>query len=130
MSTIGKNIKKKRNEKGITQDQLAEKLHVTRQTVSSWEMGRTEPDVDTLTRLAEALKVSVEDLIYDQSTGKGADACVSASKKGIGFGCSEACMSPMTSGVLSPVVIFPVWENDEMDDDMWDSMIRHELLHN
>ena len=96
MSTIGKNIKKKRNEKGITQDQLAEKLHVTRQTVSSWEMGRTEPDVDTLTRLAEALKVSVEDLIYDQSTGKGADACVSASKKGIGFGCALAMILSYT----------------------------------
>lgn len=50
-------------------------------------------------------------------------------KRKVRFVCSEACMSPMTSGVLSPVVIFPVWENDEMDDDMWDSMIRHELLH-
>ncbi len=39
MSVIGKNIKKIRAEKGMTQDQLAEHLHVTRQAVSNWEQG-------------------------------------------------------------------------------------------
>lgn len=39
MSNIGKNISKYRREKGMTQDQLAEKLHVTRQAVSNWETG-------------------------------------------------------------------------------------------
>ena len=39
MSNIGKNISKYRREKGMTQDQLAEKLHVTRQAVSNWEKG-------------------------------------------------------------------------------------------
>ena len=37
--------------RGLTQDALAGMLHVTRQTVSSWEIGRTEPDLDTLPRL-------------------------------------------------------------------------------
>ena len=50
-------------------------------------------------------------------------------KRNVRFVCSESCMSPMTSGVLSPVVIFPVWDEGEIDDDMWDSIIRHELLH-
>lgn len=39
MSVIGKNIKKNRSEKGMTQEQLAESLHVTRQAVSNWEQG-------------------------------------------------------------------------------------------
>ena len=37
--TIGTNIKKLRTSQGLTQDQLAEKLYVTRQTVSNWERG-------------------------------------------------------------------------------------------
>ena len=66
MQNIGKNIKTVREEKHMTQDQLAEQLHVTRQTVSNWENGKTEPDVDTLTRIAEVFDLSVETLIYGQ----------------------------------------------------------------
>ena len=39
MSVIGKNMKKIRSEKGMTQEELAEQLHVTRQAVSNWEQG-------------------------------------------------------------------------------------------
>ena len=39
MSVIGKNMKKIRLEKGMTQEELAERLHVTRQAVSNWEQG-------------------------------------------------------------------------------------------
>ena len=39
MSNIGKTIKKIRAERGLTQEQLAERLHVTRQAVSNWEQG-------------------------------------------------------------------------------------------
>ena len=49
---------------GLTQDALAGMLHVTRQTVSSWEIGRTEPDLDTLLALAEALHCDATELIY------------------------------------------------------------------
>ena len=50
--------------RGLTQDALAGMLHVTRQTVSSWEIGRTEPDLDTLLALAEALHCDATELIY------------------------------------------------------------------
>lgn len=95
MSTIGKNIKKKRSENGITQDQLAEKLNVTRQTISSWEMGRTQPDVDMLGKLADALEVTVEELIYDRP-GKSESSAASVSKSGIGFGCALAMIISYT----------------------------------
>lgn len=61
---VGKNIKKAREEKGITQDALAEQLNVTRQAVSNWECEKTQPDVETLDRIAEALGVDIEQLIY------------------------------------------------------------------
>ena len=64
MNMVSDSIKKLRKEKGMTQDELAEKLCVTRQAVSNWEMGKTQPDVETLTRLAEIFDVSVERIIY------------------------------------------------------------------
>ncbi len=51
----------------MTQEQLAERLNVTRQTLSSWETGRTQPDIDTLHSLSLVLEVSVEELIYGKN---------------------------------------------------------------
>ena len=67
MSEVANSIQKLRQEKKLSQEQLAEQLHVTRQAVSNWENGKTQPDVDTLTRLATIFDVSVERIIY----GKG-----------------------------------------------------------
>ena len=64
MNIVSHSIKKLREEKGMTQDELAEKLNVTRQAVSNWETGKTQPDIETLTRLAEIFDVSVERIIY------------------------------------------------------------------
>lgn len=49
-----------RHEQGITQEQLAERLSVTRQAVSRWENGDTSPDIETLKLIAAALGVPVE----------------------------------------------------------------------
>ena len=64
MNIVSNSIKKLREERGMTQDELAEKLNVTRQAVSNWETGKTQPDIETLTRLAEIYDVSVERIIY------------------------------------------------------------------
>ncbi len=64
MTKISKNIKRLRSERGLTQDNLAEKIHITRQAVSSWENDRTQPDVEMLQRLSDVLEVSLEELIY------------------------------------------------------------------
>ena len=57
MRDIGKNIKALREWKCLTQDQLAEKLFVTRQTVSNYETGRSRPDIEMLTKIADVLDV-------------------------------------------------------------------------
>jgi len=67
MAQIGKTIKKYRTEKGMTQDQLAEKLNVTRQAVSNWETGKTQPSLETLTAMATHFGISVEELIYGRT---------------------------------------------------------------
>lgn len=61
---VGKNIKKFRTEKGLTQEEMAEKLGVTRQALSNWETEKTQPDIDTLQKIAQLLEVSVEEIIY------------------------------------------------------------------
>ncbi len=61
---IAKTLKRLRNEKGITQEQLAEMLFISRQSVSSWENDRTQPDIEMLEKLSEIFEVSIEELIY------------------------------------------------------------------
>lgn len=64
MADVGKNIKKIRKEKNLTQDELAERLHCTRQTVSNYENGKSEPGIDLLIEIASVLGVEINDLIY------------------------------------------------------------------
>ncbi len=64
MRDIGKNIRDARVRKNMTQDELAEKLYVTRQTVSNYETGKSRPDVEMLTNIAEMLDTELAVLIY------------------------------------------------------------------
>ena len=61
------NIKRLRQQKGMTQEILAEKLHIVRQTVSKWEKGLSVPDSEMLVRLAEVFEVSVSELLGETS---------------------------------------------------------------
>lgn len=63
MASIGENIKVLRLARGWTQEELAARLHVTRQAVGHYESGRTVPDVDTCRRLAEVFGVELEVLL-------------------------------------------------------------------
>ena len=64
MRDIGKNIKELRCAKRLTQEELGERLHVTRQTVSNYENGRTRPDIDMLLDIAAALDTDANALLY------------------------------------------------------------------
>lgn len=63
MNRFSQNLRRVRCQAGMTQQQLADRLHVTRQSVSSWELGRTEPDFETAGRLAEIFGTSVSSLL-------------------------------------------------------------------
>ena len=64
MRDIGKNLKQLREQKGLKQEQLAELLFVTRQTVSNYENGRSRPDIETLMKIAELLETDVNHILY------------------------------------------------------------------
>lgn len=65
MAEFGENIRKAREEMGITQQTLADKLYVTRQAVSRWENGSRYPDLLTSKSLAKALDTSLDELLTD-----------------------------------------------------------------
>ena len=60
---IGSNILNSRKKKGLSQEQLGEKVKVTRQTISNWELEETTPNPEQLKLLSKALNISVDDLI-------------------------------------------------------------------
>lgn len=63
MIEFGEQLRKAREEKGMTQQSLAEKLYVTRQSVSRWEHGDRYPDLLTTKKLSQILEVSLDDLL-------------------------------------------------------------------
>lgn len=64
MTNVGKQIRKLRSARNMTQDELAERLFVSRQTVSNYETGKSNPDIDMLVRIAQVFETDVNCLIY------------------------------------------------------------------
>lgn len=62
------NLKKYRRRAGFSQSELADKLYVSRQCVSKWEKGITQPDLETLNKISELLGVSIDILIKEDSS--------------------------------------------------------------
>ena len=63
MKSIGETIAYLRKEKGMTQNELAEKMNVTDKAVSKWERDLSCPDINTISKLADILDISVEELL-------------------------------------------------------------------
>ena len=63
MKSIGETIDSLRKQKGMTQNELAEKMNVTDKAVSKWERDLSCPDINTISKLADILDVSVEELL-------------------------------------------------------------------
>lgn len=61
------NLKRIRMESGQSQEDLAHQLHVTRQTISKWERGLSQPDVDMLSQLSTLLHTPVPDLLKEHN---------------------------------------------------------------
>ena len=60
---LGQRLKSYRNNAGMNQDELAEKLYVSRQTISSWENDKSYPDIHSLLMLSDLFNVSLDELV-------------------------------------------------------------------
>lgn len=56
-----------RKKKGLSQEELASRLNVSRQTVSKWEVGESAPDMENLVALSELFGVSLDELVLDKA---------------------------------------------------------------
>ena len=70
--SLGNKLAEARRAKNLTQEQLAEKLEVTRQAVSRWESDAAYPETDKIVRMAQILEVSCDYLLQDGVDEKGA----------------------------------------------------------
>ena len=67
--TLGENLKRLRTEKGLSQEEVAGQLFLSRQTISKWENNLAEPGVENLKALARLYGVSLDQLLLAESTG-------------------------------------------------------------
>jgi len=66
--TIGEKITHLRTAAGLSQETLADKLSVSRQSVSKWEMDQAQPQIDKVLLLCELFNISTDELLYDKIT--------------------------------------------------------------
>ena len=68
---LGNNIQTLRKKKGLSQEKLAEKINVTRQTISNWELGETAPNPEQLMLLSKELDISIDELVGNDAMSSG-----------------------------------------------------------
>ena len=64
---INQKIKTERQAAEWTQEQLADKIFVSKRTISNWETGKTLPDIESVLRLAKVFQISLDDLLVEDS---------------------------------------------------------------
>ena len=116
---IGTKIAQARREQGITQLELADKMSVTRQTVSRWETGAAVPDIEKVADLAEILQVSCDYLLNGNLLSK--DAVVSVESKDASG--SKNSVTRLLSGIEGKNVRISFYEGEE-DMDALDEACR------
>ena len=78
---LSENIKRLRKSKGLSQEELALKINVVRQTISKWENGTSVPDAQMLITISKALDTSVDVLLGEDVIDKDADDLKAISQK-------------------------------------------------
>ena len=64
---LGAEIQRRRKQLGLTQEELAQRMDVSRQSVTKWETGQSAPDLDRLVQLGEVLSISLDELLKGPS---------------------------------------------------------------
>ena len=109
--SFGSNIGYLRKKKGITQEELAEKMYVSRQTISRWETDSVYPDMETVIKLCELLDCDMETLVRGDASAEYEPASVQAkeqekeqaSKTEIGFELRRSTVLKVVSDMLFPL---------------------------
>ena len=119
---IGVFLKELRKEKGLTQDDLAQALYVSRTAISKWESGRGYPNIESLKAIAEFFKITVDELLSGDELLSLAEADTKQKEKhiyDIVFGLLDCCalmlfflpfFGQKTNGVIKSVSVLLLTE--------------------
>lgn len=70
MNELGARLQALRRQANLSQQELAEQLHVSRQSISKWELGTAKPDLDNMIRLSELFGVSLDELVLGKTQNR------------------------------------------------------------
>jgi len=102
---IGEKLKNSRLNTGMTQEQIAEKINVSRQTISNWENGKSLPDVISLIEISDLYQISLDDLL------KGDKKMMKKIEKDTNTVKSNRIMMSVGGAMLICSFIFTIWNN-------------------
>ncbi|HFR3662633.1 TPA: helix-turn-helix domain-containing protein [Streptococcus suis] len=107
MKQLAQQIKNLRTTKNLSQDELAEKLYISRQAVSKWENSEATPDIDKLVQLAEIFGVSLNYLVLGKEPEKEIVVEQLGKMNGWEF-LNEESKRPLTRGDVVVLIFFAV----------------------
>lgn len=115
--TLGDKIKQARKDCGLSQEQLAEKLAVSRSAVAKWETDKGLPDVGNLKMLARLLGVSVDHLLDDAETAGEAVIREPYSLAACGQGCKKVKKDRLVRRKFPDAKVFPLYAQQDQEND-------------
>ena len=105
---IGEFLKDLRNDKGLTQEQLAEHFYVSSRTVSRWETGRNMPDVEMLIELADFYDVEIREIIDGERKSENMDNENKDTLKKVAEYSNKLLIKKIVKGVIEGILVFIV----------------------
>ena len=106
--TLGEKIREARRKCGLSQEQLAEKMSVSRSAVAKWETDKGLPDVGNLKILARLLNVSVDHLLDETQTGEEPVIREAYRLSDYGYGCKKLQKDRVVRQKFSEATIYPL----------------------
>ncbi|MBE5795138.1 MAG: helix-turn-helix transcriptional regulator [Clostridiales bacterium] len=105
---IGEFLKHLRNDKGLTQEQLAEHFYVSSRTVSRWETGRNMPDVEMLIELADFYDVEIHEIIDGERKSENMDNENKDTIKKVAEYSNKLLIKKIVKGAIEGILVFIV----------------------
>ena len=105
---IGEFLKHLRNDKGLTQEQLAEHFYVSSRTVSRWETGRNMPDVEMLIELADFYNVEIREIIDGERKSENMDNENKDTLKKVAEYSHKLLIKKIVKGAIEGILVFIV----------------------